>query len=124
MTHGPPKYVLDDTGSSSGGCEHLRRAVCRARPRLHCFGHVHRGYGAQRVCFEEPGEEVEDDDGMVCLPKEFVGKNQARWKGYARLSPGSEEALREKGQTLMVNAAIMDDEGKATNAPWLVELEF
>lgn len=123
MTHGPPKYVLDDTGSNSGGCEHLRRAVCRVRPRLHCFGHVHRGYGAQRVIFEEPGE-GEDKDGMVCLPKEFVGKNQARRKGYAKLSPGSEEAFKENGQTLMVNAAIMNDEGEATNAPWLVELEF
>lgn len=51
VTHGPSKYVLDDTGNggSSGGCEHLRRAICRARPRMHCFGHVHRGYGAQRV---------------------------------------------------------------------------
>lgn len=61
---------------------------------------------------------------MTCLPREFVGANQARRRGYARLCPGSEEALREKRQTLMVNAAIMDDEGKATNAPWLVELEF
>lgn len=61
---------------------------------------------------------------MTCLPREFVGANQARQRGYARLCPGSEEALREKRQTPMVNAAIVDDEGKATNAPWLVKLEF
>ncbi|KAL1645472.1 hypothetical protein SLS58_003781 [Diplodia intermedia] len=111
MTHGPPKYVLDDTGrmGASGGCEHLRRA---------------------RVYFEDGdgdgGEDGgdDDDDGMVCLPKEFVGRNQARRKGYAELSPGSREAMREGGQTLMVNAAVMDGEGRATNAPWLVELEL
>ncbi|OMP82541.1 putative rhamnogalacturonate lyase C [Diplodia seriata] len=131
MTHGPPKYLLDDTGAmgAGGGCEHLRRAVCRVRPRLCCFGHVHGGYGAQRVYFEDGagdggGDGGDDDDGMVCLPREFVGKNQARRKGYAELSPGSREAMREGGQTLMVNAAVMDGEGRATNAPWMVELEL
>lgn len=135
MTHGPPKYVLDDPttatadgrgSSSSAGCEHLRRAVCRARPRLHCFGHVHAGYGAQRVYFKNEEEmEDDDDDGMVCLPKEFVGRNEARRRGYAQLSPASREAMREHGQTLMVNAAIVEGEdGRATNVPWLVELEL
>ncbi|OJD35491.1 ser thr protein phosphatase family protein [Diplodia corticola] len=134
MTHGPPKYVLDATADgASAGCEHLRRAVCRARPRLCCFGHVHGGYGAQRAYFE--GEEEEegfkddddddyDDDGMVCLPEEFVGRNRARRKGYAEISPGSREEMRKEGQTLMVNAAVRDGEGRARNAPWLVEVEL
>ncbi|KAH7065558.1 Metallo-dependent phosphatase-like protein [Macrophomina phaseolina] len=127
MTHGPPMYVLDDTGrGNSGGCEHLRRAVCRVKPRLHCFGHVHRGYGAQRVFFERPQEEEDDDDEMRCEPqlKEFVGRNQARRKGYASLSPGSDAAWKEDRQTLMVNAAVMDDQEKATNVPWVVEMEL
>ncbi|KAK0650821.1 Metallophosphoesterase domain-containing protein 1 [Lasiodiplodia hormozganensis] len=124
MTHGPPKYVLDATGDGrSAGCEHLRRAVCRARPRLHCFGHVHGGYGAQRVWFKDEGEDG-DDDGMVSLPKEFVGRNEARRRGYAQLSPASREAMREHGQTLMVNAAVEGEDGRATNVPWLVELEL
>lgn len=128
MTHGPPKYVLDaTTDGRSAGCEHLRRAVCRARPRLHCFGHVHAGYGAQRVWFkdEEEIEDGEEDDGMVCLPKEFVGRNEARRRGYAQLCPASREAMREHGQTLMVNAAVVEGEdGRAANVPWLVELEL
>jgi hypothetical protein len=34
MTHGPAKYILDDTPSDSAGSEHLRRALCRAQPRI------------------------------------------------------------------------------------------
>ena len=50
MTHGPPKYVLDRTrDGDSGGCEHLRRAVQRAKPYLHCFGHIHHARGAQKI---------------------------------------------------------------------------
>ena len=47
ITHGPPKYILDHArDGSSAGCEYLRRALCRAKPRLHCFGHIHEGHGA------------------------------------------------------------------------------
>ncbi|KAF2141138.1 uncharacterized protein K452DRAFT_351743 [Aplosporella prunicola CBS 121167] len=123
MTHGPPQYVLDDTDDGrSAGCEHLRRAVARAKPRLHCFGHVHRGYGAGRIRFDERGS---DDEELGPLQKEWVGVNQSRKKGFAALSPSSAEAFREdKSQGLMVNAAIMAGEGKPVNAPWLVELEL
>jgi hypothetical protein len=41
ITHGPPLGILDD----GQGCSALRRAVIRVKPRLHCFGHVHTGYG-------------------------------------------------------------------------------
>lgn len=124
MTHGPPKYILDDTGDGrSGGCEHLRRAICRAKPRLHCFGHIHRGYSAQRIEFSRTSQE-DDSDSIIMLPKEFIGKNQARKKGYANLSPSSADAFRIEGQTLMVNAATMDASGEPNNAPWLVELDL
>lgn len=39
MTHGPAKYILDSTSDGqSAGCEHLRRAIERVRPKLFCFG--------------------------------------------------------------------------------------
>jgi hypothetical protein len=90
MTHGPPQYVLDRTADgSSAGCEHLRRAIARVRPRMHCFGHVHKGYGAQRVWYDDDDRKKlnEGDDHMVPLPQEWVGKNQAKRKGYASLPP-------------------------------------
>ncbi|KAK8176258.1 hypothetical protein BC567DRAFT_226661 [Phyllosticta citribraziliensis] len=122
MTHGPPQYILDQAEDGrSSGCEHLRNAIIRAQPRLHCFGHIHAGYGAQRIRFDS-----DEEDGIFCYPKEFVGKNQARRTGYSSLSPSSAEALKESGreQCLFVNAAIEWKDGEPVNAPWLVELQF
>lgn len=60
VTHGPPHGVRDRVrglvargltlamGHRPGvGCEELRRAVERVRPRLHVFGHIHEGYGRE-----------------------------------------------------------------------------
>ncbi|KAF2190592.1 hypothetical protein K469DRAFT_811524, partial [Zopfia rhizophila CBS 207.26] len=50
MTHGPPLGRLDKTYRGEPvGCEHLLRAARRCKPRLHCFGHIHEGWGAERV---------------------------------------------------------------------------
>ncbi|WYZ41485.1 hypothetical protein EsH8_V_000380 [Colletotrichum jinshuiense] len=50
VTHGPPEGVMDRTAPGSRiGCPGLFGAVARAKPRLHCFGHVHRGWGAKIV---------------------------------------------------------------------------
>ncbi|KAF2709775.1 Metallo-dependent phosphatase, partial [Pleomassaria siparia CBS 279.74] len=128
MTHGPPKYILDDTNDGrSAGCEHLRRAIARARPRLHCFGHIHAGYGVQRVEFDTSKTNAvvgKESDGIILLPKDFIGKNQAKRKGYASLPPGVAEAFRSKKQTIMVNAAIIDEFYEPGNAPWIVDLDL
>ncbi|KAI9655443.1 MAG: hypothetical protein M1831_004858 [Alyxoria varia] len=143
MTHGPPKYILDSCGDRSGGCEHLRRAVARARPVLHCFGHVHAGWGHARVAWkrqmsreerrrqndflfeEEEGyngyDEDEEDDALV-LPKEFVGANSCKKQGFAK--PKALHAERKGKETLIVNAAIGNDENSPVNAPWVVEISL
>lgn len=122
MTHGPPKYILDNTeDGSSAGCEHLRRAVCHARPRLHCFGHVHTGWGAQKVSWNTSAalKVGEEDACLQPSPKEFVGQNSSRKRGYATART---EGMVHGEQTLFVNAAIEDKEW--TNAPWLVTLDL
>lgn len=46
ITHGPPFGILDLTaGGEQVGCEELRAAVERLRPRLHIFGHIHEAAG-------------------------------------------------------------------------------
>jgi predicted phosphohydrolase len=47
VTHGPPYGILDVSGLTGehAGCEELRRAVRRVRPRVHIFGHIHDSYG-------------------------------------------------------------------------------
>lgn len=120
MTHGPAQYILDSTSDGrSAGCEHLRRAISRVQPKLFCFGHVHRGYGAQRLKFDG-----EQEDPIVPLAKEWVGKNQAKKKGFASLPPRSMESFREGTQTLAVNAAMEGEKGVLENAPWVVDLEL
>ena len=49
ITHGPPFGILDFSvsGQEHVGCEELRKAVERVRPRLMIFGHIHHSYGVQ-----------------------------------------------------------------------------
>jgi predicted MPP superfamily phosphohydrolase len=125
MTHGPPKYILDSTSDGhSAGCDHLRRAIERVRPKLHCFGHVHRGYGTQRLEFNDKVKAKGDCDTIMPLPKEWVGKNQAKKKGFASIPPGSLEDFRASKQTLCVNAAMEGEKGLLENAPWVVDLDL
>ena len=139
MTHGPPKYLLDSFASGgSAGCEHLRRAICRVRPLLHCFGHVHSAYGMQRVLWrdayntselEHLGIDTENsytDDNILPLPVQAEGRmrNSNRKRGFAKLNRNTYQSLSQGKQTLMVNAAIMDEEGLPSNAPWVVELDL
>lgn len=47
MTHGPPLGVLDRTSrNDSAGCGTLFRSIYRAKPKIHCFGHIHEAWGA------------------------------------------------------------------------------
>jgi Icc-related predicted phosphoesterase len=49
ITHSPPFGFLDRVSVADGhqGCLPLMEAVLRVRPRLHVFGHIHRGYGTK-----------------------------------------------------------------------------
>lgn len=50
VTHAPPHGILDRCYDDAVvGCEDLRAAVERLRPRIHVFGHIHEGYGTQRL---------------------------------------------------------------------------
>jgi len=122
MTHGPPKYILDRTERDDAvGCEHLLGAVCRARPRLHCFGHVHTSWGAERVTWDMSAklEAGEEDASLPERVREDVLRNSIKRKGHA---PVGTEGMVHGEQTLFVNAAIEAEEW--TNAPWLVTLDL
>lgn len=47
ITHGPPMGIMDYSiySHKSVGCNDLYLKVKQARPRLHCFGHIHSGHG-------------------------------------------------------------------------------
>lgn len=57
ITHTPPYTHCDEAVSKRRalGCEGLRRALWRVRPRLAVCGHVHEGRGAERVRWDIQG---------------------------------------------------------------------
>jgi hypothetical protein len=60
ITHGPPKGIMDYTyGRERAGCQDLFEAIVHARPRVHCFGHIHEGWGAKLVTWRDQGDPEE-----------------------------------------------------------------
>lgn len=120
LTHGPPQGIGDEVGDQipSGvhvGCEHLRRAVSRARPRIHCFGHIHEGHGAYLMDWDK--EEFEK------LPQDSVAelKNHC---AHVDFSSDSSTPLKLGGETLFVNASVVTRSYEPLNAPWLVDIDL
>lgn len=112
MTHGPPRYMMDRVENGNAGCESLIRAVSRARPLLHCFGHIHEGYGAKLVQWNEDEELI----GPRAIARVIEGKNDFPRATYCPVKFGKE--------TIMVNAAITNSEFQPLNAPWLLTFEL
>jgi len=45
ITHYPPYGILDKSGNTRWGCEALQKRTQEISFKVHCFGHVHDGYG-------------------------------------------------------------------------------
>ncbi|KAH6700006.1 putative phosphoesterase [Cadophora sp. MPI-SDFR-AT-0126] len=56
ITHGPPRAHLD----LGYGCDYLLDELWRTRPKLHVFGHIHGGYGQERVYYDEQQRAFEE----------------------------------------------------------------
>ncbi|KAK4694555.1 hypothetical protein P7C71_g3048, partial [Lecanoromycetidae sp. Uapishka_2] len=108
MTHGPPKGILDQCSEGNVGCENLLHALCRVKPMMHCFGHIHEGNGVE----------------VIDWNKEHLNEKSAE----TRIENPYPEALRwgrdHNNQTLAVNASIMDGTYKPENAPWLITIDL
>ncbi|KAL0932902.1 calcineurin-like phosphoesterase [Colletotrichum truncatum] len=74
VTHTPPHTHVDESRHRrAAGCEALRRALWRVRPRLAVCGHVHEARGVERVrwdlgcantAFKEAGVKTWEDPGV------------------------------------------------------------
>ncbi|KAF2223922.1 Metallo-dependent phosphatase-like protein, partial [Elsinoe ampelina] len=108
MTHGPPKGILDLSafGGHCGG-SNLLAAVKRTRPRMHCFGHIHEGYGTTFLKLDDP-KPNRPRDGEIRITK-------ADSNDPPCIFDASEG-------TLMVNAALQTGPSEWANKPWLVEM--
>ena len=149
MTHGPPKGIMDFThGRERAGCPDLFAAVARARPQVHCFGHIHEGWGARLVAWRDNcGKQPNHFSAIDNSRSRFVEKltslrpceldtheeaEQRARKGerYDRDKccttshcAGDEHPLEKGKQTLFVNASICDG-GLLVQKPWVVDIEL
>ncbi|KAL8825678.1 MAG: hypothetical protein Q9191_004267 [Dirinaria sp. TL-2023a] len=150
MTHGPPKGIMDYTESKQrAGCSDLFGAVARLRPRLHCFGHIHEGWGAKLVTWrdtltETPSHFTDIDNERSVVVEKLSGfrpskfdtpeskeqkvvktKDYRAQRCYATSHcTGDAYSLEYGAQTFFVNAAVEGTEEHPLQLPWLVELEL
>jgi Icc-related predicted phosphoesterase len=150
VTHGPPHGIMDYTADRTrAGCPGLFAAVAKARPLLHCFGHIHTGWGAKKVAWRpklsiNPSHFTDIDNGKSPVLKnlshlrrgqfdsdEIWAEKQKTLKqcieeGCTRAlcSAAGPHPLVPKEETLFVNAAIESPEGEPTQFPWLVEIDL
>jgi hypothetical protein len=161
MTHGPPYGVLDEAGIPRGwtspnhaGCEHLFKAVARAKPRIHCFGHIHEGWGAYLGTWVD--KEVPGGSGTLSVLDQDKSRPVQTLHGLRPMfaadttgtSPKARQRLAELSeqrgyhvdlteedqtavqsisgirQTLFVNAAIMDIRYRPSQLPWIIDVEL
>jgi hypothetical protein len=128
MTHGPPLGVLDATYRGENvGCQHLLRAARRCRPRLHAFGHIHEGWGAQRVRWNTCEDlDVKAEEHIEAVDAVRVDSEAAKGERAVTvdISQGADTAIEFGKETLMVNASIMTIRYKPWNGPWLVDMDL
>lgn len=150
ITHGPPKGIMDYTESKKrAGCPDLFEAVARARPRIHCFGHIHEGWGAKMVTWreqltEKPSHFTDIDNDKSTIIEKLSGfehpkfdrpeskmekSKKAQYRRQQRCYAtthciGDANPLEHGAQTIFINAAIQGTEEKPLQLPWIVELEL
>lgn len=149
MTHGPPKGIMDYTHSGErAGSPDLFRALARARPQMHCFGHIHEGWGAKLVTWRDrttamPSHLTDIDNGqsypiaklsdMKDRAEQSLSGDSAPMKYFATSHcSGDAHPLNWGSQTLFVNAAIEgtpqgiynQKENLSMQLPWAVDLEL
>lgn len=113
MTHGPPFGILDFAHGQHMGCSHLLNAMERVRPMMHCFGHIHEGYGVQTKIWDGGEGEAPAGSEKAVLVK---AEQAETWKEKENL------VLQRGRSTIMVNAAIVDEGNRHSRAPWVLEL--
>ncbi|KAK7754119.1 hypothetical protein SLS62_003965 [Diatrype stigma] len=152
VTHGPPHGIMDTNAAGKrAGCPNLFAAVARAQPKLHCFGHMHEGWGAKLVTWRPelsaaPSHfsDIDNEHSSVIakLPQlkstkfdsaEIVEEKRQRRRDIFENQQGcvatshcaGDESPLQRGQTLFVNAAVQGTTEELPLHPaWLVDIEL
>ncbi|KAK3056918.1 hypothetical protein LTR09_001956 [Extremus antarcticus] len=144
MTHGPAHGVLDYTEARNrAGSQSLFAAIARARPKLHCFGHIHEAWGAKMVTWRpevssEPSHftDIDNDESVLIesratlrdrkydTPDVMEEKAAKRRRYDEQCYWNIDTEVRSGEQTVFVNAAIEGVEEGEQQVPWLVDIDL
>ncbi|KAJ5609002.1 hypothetical protein N7528_009569 [Penicillium herquei] len=135
ITHGPPKGVMDITRSAErAGCPFLFEAIARARPRMHCFGHIHEGWGAKLVTWRrKPSPKpshLTDIDNEKSILIERLSTIRPRVKEISTEYFSTSHSFTDPtplewgSNTLFVNAAIQGARSLPIQPAWIVDLDL
>ncbi|CAG8903289.1 unnamed protein product [Penicillium egyptiacum] len=135
MTHGPPKGIMDYTNSGQhAGCPHLFKAIVRARhrPLMHCFGHIHEGWGGKLVRWRdkvspEPSHLTDiDNEQSVLISRLSTLRGKGNPTECSTTSNCSEyyNPLKRGSETLFINATLEGSQDLLIQPPWLVDLDL
>ncbi|KAK3691294.1 tRNA (cytosine-5-)-methyltransferase ncl1 [Vermiconidia calcicola] len=121
----------------------LFAAVARARPSMHCFGHIHEAWGAKRVTWrseisETPSHftDINNDESTVIgtlaglRQSKFDSTDDAAAKEKKRMEYNdvgycTANSTPKRGtQTLFVNAAIESLIEEEQQWPWMVSIDL
>ncbi|KKY20817.1 putative metallophosphoesterase domain-containing [Phaeomoniella chlamydospora] len=150
ITHGPPKGILDySSNRERAGCPILFQEIARKRPLLHCFGHIHEGWGARQVTWrphisDTPSHFTDIDNENSFLVENLSRLTKSRFDTIDDLNEKQKKLqlyeaqkfcatshcntdpsplIRGK-QTLFVNAAVSGTEELPFQPLWLVNIEL
>lgn len=124
--------ILDDVDVDAGhakhvGCEHLLLAARRCKPKLHCFGHIHEGWGAKKVTWKA-GDNYHISWTEYVEGSEEIKVDHERMKAdraaFVDISHVGDKPLQWGRETLMVNASIMTLKYKPDQGPWIVDMDL
>ncbi|KXH41576.1 hypothetical protein CSAL01_01078 [Colletotrichum salicis] len=148
ITHGPPRGIMDISADQKRiGFSDLCAAVAKSQPRLHCFGHVHGGWGAKNVAWRpqisdrpshfgdiDHGKSEVIDDLTTLGGTQFESEEDKitgegklerhRWQrccsaGYTR----AHSSWSEPKSTMFVNAAL-EANGELQRFPWIIDIDL
>lgn len=148
ITHGPPHGIMDMSVERKRiGCPQLFAAVAKAQPSIHCFGHVHEGWGAKLITWRPQissnpshftdidndestnietlssinGSTFESPDQKVARERKVAEYNL---RGYCQISPSIDNTLSPRnGRTLFINASIKGRDN-LVQLPWVVDIQL
>lgn len=104
-----------------------------------CFGHIHEGWGAERLTWADGAEDVPAKacsiadwkrggwkEGVKSTSPVKADMDAARENhaAFVDVSENGGDALEPGKETLFVNAAVMDVSYRPVNAPWVVDIDL